>query len=367
MRPEDHLMIGLPLRAFQLKGKRLATLEKGGKGGDAPDAPDYINLANAQAAAQKKLAEYTTDVNRVNQVTPTGSLTYSKNSATTFDQAGFDRATADYKTALSAWKAASKAGGVVLPNNTGWNLPSSVATSRGSVGPMPTAPTRSQFTKTGNPSWTATQTLSPDQQAILDKQEALSQALLTAGEGAVPHLTRYLSEPIDGGMKAQDAIMSRLEPYFNRRLEGMESRLTNQGITRGSEAWNRGMDELGRTQNDAYIQAGLHGINTDMSLQSHLANLLSAVRTGNQVTQPNFAPVPQQSMSQAPDMLGAANATYGANVQKYNADQASSGSFLNGLMGLGSAFLTSGASLPFMGASTVTGGTSIPINFGMLG
>jgi hypothetical protein len=65
----------------------------GGKS-DAPAAPDYIGQANAQAAGNLTAARATTAANRVNQVTPYGSIKYTQ--GTGFDQAGYDKAQADY-------------------------------------------------------------------------------------------------------------------------------------------------------------------------------------------------------------------------------------------------------------------------------
>ena len=71
----------------------------GGKGGSAPSTPDYTALANAQGANNLALAQYTTQANRVNQVTPYGNITYSQGSPTV-DQAGYNAALQAYNQQL---------------------------------------------------------------------------------------------------------------------------------------------------------------------------------------------------------------------------------------------------------------------------
>ena len=66
-----------------------------------------------------------------------------------------------------------------------------------------------------------------------------------------------------------DALMSRLDPQIQQDRSSLESKLANQGITPGSEAWNREVDAQNRAVNDARMQAVLAG-GTE---QTRLANL----------------------------------------------------------------------------------------------
>lgn len=59
--------------------------------------------------------------------------------------------------------------------------------------------------------------------------------------------------------KVEDAIFSRLQPQQDRDMAAMQSRLANQGITPGSQAWNTAMDALTRANTDARMQAILAG------------------------------------------------------------------------------------------------------------
>ena len=46
-----------------------------------------------------------------------------------------------------------------------------------------------------------------------------------------------------------------LDPQFQRQQAGLENQLANQGITRGSEAWNNATDQFNANKNQAYDQA----------------------------------------------------------------------------------------------------------------
>ena len=68
-------------------------------------------------------------------------------------------------------------------------------------------------------------------------------------------------------------------------------------------------------------------------------NALNALRTGSQVTNPTFGGYAQQATTAGPDMLGAANSTYNAQLAANNAKNAGIGNLTSGLFGLGSAYL----------------------------
>lgn len=88
--------------------------------------------------------------------------------------------------------------------------------------------------------------------------------------------------------KVEEALFSRLNPQLSRDRGLLESRLATQGITQGSEAYNRAVDEANRSATDARMQAILAGGQE----QSRLADL--ALRTrgqlfGEDVTAGQFA------------------------------------------------------------------------------
>ena len=81
---------------------------------------------------------------------------------------------------------------------------------------------------------------------------------LTAGaydtSGIMP-----LQDPYQTRQRAEDAIYdkarSRLDPRFASEEAAIESKLRNQGLRPGTEAWEGAMSSFGRNKNDAYNQA----------------------------------------------------------------------------------------------------------------
>lgn len=292
---------------------------------DPPPAPDYTGAAQATAAGNLEAARVAAAANRVNQVTPTGNLTYTAPQSVV-DQAGYNAALAAY---------AKK--------------------------PYGTKPNISDFTTVPDNGWTATQTLSPSEQAKLDKNNALSIGLLdTAGKGlsSVDQLLSdtsldesKLAQPSIQGKAVQDAIMERLRPELDREQAGLDNQLANQGIMQGSEAWGTAQDKQAQSKNDLLTQAALQGINTgnaarqqgiteQYAAQSRPLDIVNALRTGNQVQNPNFVNVPQQQTTAGADLLGAAQGNYNAAMGQYNAQQAGSNNLLSGLFSLGGAGIT---------------------------
>lgn len=162
------------------------------------------------------------------------------------------------------------------------------------------------------PTYTATQTLNDEQQAILDKNNETSLNLATLGADQSGRLNNLLSRPVDtGGLPAagdasairetnlervgagpqlqteladtgpierniadagqitrsystdfsqdrqrvEDALMQRLNPSLSQDRERLESRLAAQGIRIGSEAYQDAMEDFSRQSNDARLSA----------------------------------------------------------------------------------------------------------------
>ena len=274
---------------------------EGGGKGSAPATPDYTGAAQATAAGNKDAAISAAESNRVNQYTPYGNLTYNQ-----------------YGTSA-----------------------------------------------TGNPLWSATQTLSPAEQQKLDANNGLSQSLLNTAQHGVGQVDQLLSntglnesklaQPSIQGQAVQDAIMSRLRPELDRQQAGLDTQLANQGIMRDSEAYNNAQQRQSQNANDLMTQAALQGINTGQAArqqgvaeqyaaQSRPLDIVNALRTGNQVQNPSFVNVPQQQTTAGPDLLGAAQGQYNAQMGQYNAQQQGRNNLMSGLFSLGSGALMGGLS-----------------------
>jgi Chaperone of endosialidase len=266
----------------------------------APPAPDYVGAAQQTAAGNLEAARATAAANRTNQVTPYGNLTYTANPGTD---------------------------------------------------------------PYGNTLYTATQTLAPAQQAILDQQNQLNQGLMQTANTGLDYANDVLSKPgvdtsklasigINPGETYSDAIMRRLQPQLAQQNEQSDAQLANQGIAQGTEAYNNAKRQLSQQQNDAMTSAIINGMNTGMAAnqqgfqqqaynQMQPINVINALRTGSQVQGPNFVNTPQQAATAGPDILGATQAGYNAQLGATNAANAASGNFMGGLMNLGGAYLMS--------------------------
>ena len=302
-----------PERAFMRIGNRMTLEGGGGKGGSAPAAPDYTGAAQATAAGNKEAAIAAQEGNMVNQYTPYGSVTY--------DQRG--------------------------------------------------------TSASGTPLWSQNVSLSPEQQAAYNKDVQMNANLQDVGIKGVGYVQSALDKPLsfdqmqslgtpgDIQTQASDAAyqnaMRYAEPRMQRQQASLENQLSNQGITRGSEAWNTAMEDAaaqrenvyGQAQNAAYTagltgaqQAYQQGLGTRQqqiaeaqTLQQNPINMLNAVRSGSQMQTSAQPQVGTSSPGQlatwsGPDLLGAATAQGQYNQGIYNANQAASSNQTSGLMGL---------------------------------
>ena len=90
--------------------------------------------------------------------------------------------------------------------------------------------------------------------------------------------------------QAQDATynayVDRLTPQFEKQTSDMQSRLANQGISVGSEAYQRAMNDLQDNQNEALNQAVNQSIITGQQAYSQdLANQINAANFENNAQQ----------------------------------------------------------------------------------
>ena len=272
----------------------------GGGKGSAPPAPDYTAAANATAAGNLEAARATAAANRTNQVTPYGNLTYTANPGTD---------------------------------------------------------------PYGNTLYTATQTLAPDQQALLNQTTQLNTGLLNTAQSGLDYANQVLSQPgvdtsklaqtgINPGQSYQDAMMSRLAPQIDRENAQLEQQLANRGIAQGTDAYNQAKQLQAQQHNDLLNSATVQGMNTGLAAnqqgfqqqaynQMQPINVINALRTGSQVQNPSFVNTPNQAATAGPDLLGATNAQYQNQLSAYNANQAANSGFLGGLMSLGGSALMS--------------------------
>ena len=96
--------------------------------------------------------------------------------------------------------------------------------------------------------------------------------------------------PVNAGMTAQNAIMSRLEPQQNRQREQYINRLMSEGHVRGNEGFDNAMREFEQGATDQRTQAALQGIGVDMQAnQQGYGQALQAGQFANQARAQEFS------------------------------------------------------------------------------
>jgi hypothetical protein len=269
-----------------------------GKSASAPPPPDYSGAAQATAQGNLEAARANIAANRVNQVTPYGSLNYNISGQDPY----------------------------------------------------------------GNPTWTATQSLAPDQQKLLDIQNQLSIGTGQLGQKGLGYVENMINQPFDTSklvstgfnpsQSYQDAYMQRLKPQIEQGREALATQLANSGIPVGSEAYNRAMMTQGQKENDLLAaattagfgvgqQARQQGFNELAYQRNEPINTLNAVRSGAQVQSPTFVNPAMQANTAGADLLGATQMGYNANLAASNAQNAANNQMTSGLFSLGGAALMS--------------------------
>jgi len=276
-----------------------------GKSSSQPTPPDPAKAAAAQGAANKEAVYESARVNQINEVGPTGSLTYT-----------------------------------------------------GEIG----SPDRTRTTSLTPEA----QALFDQQQGIAgtlgDYAQTRAADLPTTpfsfdGFGDLP--------TFDTGYRTQvaDDMFARLNPQIDRRRTTVETQLANQGVTSGSEAWNNAMDDLSREENDLRLaisgmsgdemsrlyglqlserQQGLNEYQTERA--APINELAAALQGAPAINGPGFAPQAQYQIG-APDIAGLTLGNYNAQSNAAASANASGNALAGNVLGsgatLGAAYMLS--------------------------
>jgi hypothetical protein len=248
-----------------------------------PPAPDPVATANAQTASNKATSTTQQELNSTNQVTPQGTLTYSQN---------------------GTWA-------------------------------------------DGTPQYTATTTLSPEQQQLYDQQTATQGKIGNIASNQADSIGNLLSTPVDLSNDAMqkslfDLGSKRLDPQFARDWDSQETTLMNRGIMPGSDQYTQAQDAFNRSKNDAYDQLALTGQGqaAQLALQARNQpiNEITALMSGGQVSMPNFGSTPQSSVANT-DVAGITQQGYQNSLLPWQTQTNYNNAMMGGLFGLGGAAL----------------------------
>lgn len=246
-----------------------------------------MTTATAQAGLNRDTALTQQGINMVNQVTPDGNLTYSQNGQTSF------------------------------------------VDSKGKT--------------VSTPTYTATTTLSPQQQAIKAQTDEASLNLGTLAAQQSKAVSDQLSKPFSyTGSDAEDMAYTlgakRLDPQFAQQGDALRSQLIASGLRPGTEAYDQQMQQFGQTKNDAYDQLALgaqqQGYQQALTTYNEPLNAISGLMSGSQVQTPQFASTPQSNVAGV-DYSGLVSNNYNQAVSQHNA-------MLGGLFGLAGSAATAG-------------------------
>ena len=117
---------------------------------------------------------------------------------------------------------------------------------------------------------------------------------------------------------------------FNQGLANAQ--LGNQANLQGFNQQLQNAQLQNTAQQQGFTQAAYN--------QMQPINVINALRSGTQVTSPQFTNTPLQAQTAGPDLLGAASQGYNAQLGAVNANNAATGNFMGGLMGLGGAIFS---------------------------
>jgi hypothetical protein len=234
----------------------------------APRVPKASSVSDQQLQYGIKAGTAQNELNQTNQVTPTGSLTYTQ---------------------------------------TGKNAD-------------------------GTPQWTATSALNAQQQALLNAQtSAATGAAGAAGDIIKQNAGKWASGPDMNETGITKAIMGwghdYMDPIFQQQNAAEDAKLANQGIAPGSEAYTNAKMARSRNTNDVYTKLLMEGQGQALqAAEAKYMDPLRALSTLSSGQQPGiqYAQTPQANVS-APDYTTAANNQYTA--QKSNYDSMMSGLF----------------------------------------
>lgn len=228
-----------------------------------------------------------------------------------------------------------------------------------------------QYTQTGtdangNPIWSANQTLNPTLQSAMSGLQ--NRLATTAGQGI--NTNTLAQTGINPGELYSDAIMRRLQPQLQQQQAAVETRLANQGIMPGSEAYNRAKTQLAQVQNDALTSAQVQGMDVGLranqqgfNQQLQQSNLpIQQLGAFNQATQPGYVTPYNQAAVAGPDYLGSYTTGQAAQIAAQNAANARTANLQSGLFGLGSSAILGSGGLGNL-ASNIGGGLSSGYNW----
>lgn len=252
-------------------------------GKNTPSAPDPAATASAQGQWNSFTSQEQQAMNMVNQSTPYGTLNYNQTGTSTLTD----------------------------PNGQQISVPQ----------------------------YTATQTLSPSQQAIFDQTQSAQGNIAGLADEQSAKLKDYLNTPFnynpanDATKWAYDLGSQTILPQQQQDTEALQRQLISRGLRPGTSQYEAEMTRLQQGQSQQLNQLALSGeaqsFNEAAYQRSNPINEITSLLSGSQITQPNstFTSTPQTQVGGV-DYTGDVNNAYNQQVAQSNAA-------MGGLFGLG--------------------------------
>lgn len=265
-------------------------------GKSAPKPPDPKETASAQTATNIGTAIANSYMGNVNQVTPDGSLTYSQSGTQKWTDP-LSGKTYDIPT-WTATQSLSKNQQLIKGQNdaASLNLAKLANTQSGRLNSLLSSPV-----DTGKlPAWGDPSKIGLPSYTKFQNGPELQSQLGDAGEIQSSYGTDFSADR----QRVEDALMARLNPQLDRDRAALEQRAADQGLQPGSAAYDRMMDQANRSASDARYgailnagqeQSRLAGLARDAATfsndaqQQKYAQGLSSAEFGNNSKQQTFA------------------------------------------------------------------------------
>jgi hypothetical protein len=242
---------------------------------DSPSSPQPVDpyvQANAQLGLNQQVATLNNALSHTNTVGPNSSTSWTSQvdpaEQQRYDQAlsTYNQQKTDYDKAFSDWQKQSSSSKQWVNDNpqTGvghWQNNGFHGTFGATAPQAPTSPLASK--------WTQTTTLTPEQQQLFNLKQSNQNTLYKQASdqlskpidlSSLPGQVSSISSDFSGDrQRAEDALYkrsaSRLDPQYAQTQSDLETKLYNQGVAPGTDAWQRELDNLARQKTDAYAGA----------------------------------------------------------------------------------------------------------------
>lgn len=285
-------------------------------GKKSPKPADPVATAGAQTSQNIGTAIAQQYLNNVNQVTPDGALTYNQTGTFKYTDPLNDKTYKIPRFTATQTLSPEQQRIQALNSQTETNLAEMGRDQSARIDKL----LGSTMSFDGLPSMTTGADIRNVDLSRVGSGPALETQIGDAG----PITRTYGTDFSSDRQRVEDALMERMNPSIERDRERLESRLANQGIRIGSEAYRSAMDDMGRNVNDARLSA-IIGAGQE---QSRLAGLEAARATfENQAQQQQFGQnAAQAGLSNDALQQMRANEVQGANfdnqagIQEANAD-----------------------------------------------